>query len=74
MGVKTVTDNKKLNGQVRKLAFVNPATGEQFGSVNMATRDEVMAARREMAAAQRIWAAKSLKERIRILRQFQAVL
>lgn len=74
MGVKTVTDNKKLNGQVRQLPFVNPATGEQFGSVAMATREQVMSARREMAAAQRIWAAKPLQERIRILRQFQAVM
>lgn len=53
------------------LEFINPATGEKFGEVRVTTEAEVMLARREMAAAQPLWAAKSLKERARIVKQFQ---
>lgn len=53
--------------------FINPATGEKFGEVRMTTEEEVMLARREMAAAQITWAAKPLKERARIVKQFQRV-
>ncbi len=48
--------------------FINPATGEKFGEVRMTTAEEVMLARREMAAAQITWAAKPLKERARIIK------
>ncbi len=53
--------------------FINPATGEKFGEVRMTTAEEVMLARREMGAAQITWAAKPLKERARIIKQFQRV-
>ena len=53
--------------------FINPATGEKFGEVRMTTEEEVMLARREMAAAQSTWAAKPLRERARIVKQFQRV-
>ena len=55
------------------LEFINPATGEKFGEVRMSTEAEVMQARREMAAAQATWAAKPLKERARIVKEFQRV-
>lgn len=55
----------------RILPFVNPATGAMFGQVVVSTSAEVQQARREMGAAASIWAAKPVKERVRILRQLQ---
>jgi acyl-CoA reductase-like NAD-dependent aldehyde dehydrogenase len=62
------------NGQRRVLPFVNPATGESFGQVLVATPAEVQTARREMGAAAPAWAARPVKERVRILRQLQQVM
>ncbi len=73
MGVTTVK-GRTLNGRVETLPFINPATSEQFGEVTTATQAEVTAARQEMAAAAKVWAAKPLKERIRILRKLQTLL
>ncbi len=56
------------------LAFCNPATGEQFGTIPMTSPEEVQRAAEEMRAAFPIWSAKPVRERIRILRKFQAVL
>jgi acyl-CoA reductase-like NAD-dependent aldehyde dehydrogenase len=56
------------------LSFVNPATNERFGAVTMASDEEIIAARREMGAASLIWAAKPVKERVRILRKLQEVI
>jgi acyl-CoA reductase-like NAD-dependent aldehyde dehydrogenase len=56
------------------IVFTNPATGEQFGEVAMATDEEILAARREMGAAAAIWSAKPIKERVRILRKLQEVI
>ncbi len=56
------------------LAFVNPATGERFGEVRMATPETVAVAMSEMRTAFQVWSAKPLDERIRILRKFQALL
>ena len=53
--------------------FINPGTGERFGQVRMSTEEEVMLARREMGAAHATWAAKPLKERARIIKEFQRV-
>jgi acyl-CoA reductase-like NAD-dependent aldehyde dehydrogenase len=58
----------------RRIPFINPATGEQFGEIAMATPDEITLAHKEMRQAFMIWRKKPLKERIRILRQFQEVL
>jgi acyl-CoA reductase-like NAD-dependent aldehyde dehydrogenase len=58
----------------RCIPFINPATGEQFGEVAMATPEEVTLAHKEMRQAVKIWHKKPLKERIRILRQFQEVI
>ena len=57
-----------------KLAFVNPATGVQFGEVEMTTQQEVHQAVSDMRAAFPKWSQKSVKERIRILQKFQQVL
>jgi acyl-CoA reductase-like NAD-dependent aldehyde dehydrogenase len=65
-----------LNGpaQPATLPFINPATGAQFGSVRVTTEAEVRQARREMAALAPQWAAKSVRERVRVLRKLQALL
>lgn len=63
-----------LNGKLEFLPFVNPATGEQFGSVAMATAVSVKQARREMGAAATVWAAKPVAQRVAILRQLQALM
>lgn len=56
------------------LPFINPATGERFGQVSMATPETVAQAMHEMRQAFPIWSAKPVKERIRVLRKFQALL
>ncbi len=63
-----------LNGRGELLPFVNPATGESFGDVATATNEEVVMVRREMAALQPVWAAKSVRERVRIVRQLQKLI
>ena len=78
MGTMTVTGEvikgQPLNGKAEMLPFVNPATGEQFGSVVMTREDDVQNARREMSTAARTWAAKPVQERVRIVRKLQALL
>lgn len=69
-----VMKGQPLNGKAEFLPFVNPATGEQFGSVPMTTIVDVQRARREMGAAAQTWAAKPIKERVRIVRKLQALL
>jgi acyl-CoA reductase-like NAD-dependent aldehyde dehydrogenase len=56
------------------LPFVNPATGEHFGRVVVASPDEVHAAVREMRAAFPAWSHKSLAERVAVLRELQRAL
>ena len=60
--------------ETQVLAFINPATGLQFGQVQMTMPAAVNQAMAEMRAAFPIWSGKPLKERIRILRSFQALL
>ena len=76
MGTGTVGTIKgqPLNGKAEFLPFVNPATGETFGSVPMTTATDVQNARREMTTAAQTWAAKPVKERVRLVRKLQAVL
>jgi acyl-CoA reductase-like NAD-dependent aldehyde dehydrogenase len=57
-----------------EIPFINPGTGEQFGSVPVTTGEEIAAARKEMGAAAIIWAAKPVEERVRILRKLQEVI
>jgi acyl-CoA reductase-like NAD-dependent aldehyde dehydrogenase len=60
--------------ETESLSFINPATGVKFGEVKMTAPAEVTVAVDEMRQAFTIWSSKPLKERIRILRKFQAVL
>lgn len=53
------------------LPFINPATGEQFGQVTMATQDDVSRAHKEMRLNFEVWRRKPAAERVRILRRLQ---
>ena len=63
-----------LGGNIDVLPFINPATGEQFGEVPIATPGDISMAHREMMAAGQTWAAKSVKERVRIVKQLQKLI
>jgi acyl-CoA reductase-like NAD-dependent aldehyde dehydrogenase len=52
----------------------NPATGETFDQVAMATAAEIQNARRELGERAREWAAKPARERARLLRQLRRVM
>lgn len=58
----------------KTLSFVNPATGETFGQVAMATPADIARAMADMRRAAPEWAAKPIQTRVRILRQFQHLL
>ena len=54
----------------RKIASVNPATGEIVGHVELATAAGVMESASRARESQRAWKDKSFKERARIIRRF----
>lgn len=56
------------------LPFVNPATGEQFGQMPMTTPEEVNEAFQAMRATFQTWSHYPVRERVRVLRQFQRVM
>lgn len=56
------------------LPFVNPATGERFGEILMATPEEIARAHAEMRQSLPIWRAKTPRERAQIVKQLQKVL
>jgi acyl-CoA reductase-like NAD-dependent aldehyde dehydrogenase len=58
----------------KNLAFINPATGLQFGEVAMTTPEEVKQAVEELRQAFPVWSGKPVRERVRILRKFQKLL
>ena len=61
-----------MAAKVEMIPCVNPATGEQFDQIPIATRAEIDLAFQEMRQNSVIWQRKSVKERVRILRKFQA--
>lgn len=56
------------------LPCINPATGEQFDDVRITSPAAVQAAHRDMKAAFPVWSQTPVKERVRALRKFQALL
>src|ERR1700732_2995008 len=58
----------------RKLALVNPATGEILRELECAGEGEVEAAVARARAAQAAWAERGLRRRIDMLREFQRTL
>ncbi len=59
---------------MKTLPFINPGTGQQFGEVAQATKDDVTRAMRELRQASAIWKRKTVAERVRILRKLQEVI
>ncbi len=57
--------------QTELMECTNPATGALIGRVAMSTAEEVTAAAADMRQAAEVWADKSAKERVRIVRKFQ---
>lgn len=57
-----------------KLAFINPATGAQFGEVTISTPEEAKQAVDDMRQTFLHWSVKSVKERVKILKKFQNLL
>lgn len=60
--------------ETKYLEFHNPATGEKYGQVAMATADEIQYAMQEMRLAAPVWANVPVKERARIIGKLQSVL
>ena len=58
----------------RKVASTNPATGELLRELDCASNAEVHAAVAQAHAAQPAWAARSIEDRLGILRKFQQLL
>ena len=56
------------------LPFINPATGERFGSIPVATHADVRTAVDEMRAASSAWGSRSMGDRERVLRQLYVLL
>lgn len=55
----------------KTIPFINPATGEQFGEVAMATPEGVTQAHKDVRRAFEVWRRKPVAERVRILRKLQ---
>jgi succinate-semialdehyde dehydrogenase/glutarate-semialdehyde dehydrogenase len=64
MGVETM---------VRRVASVNPATGEVLREMGCATEDEVRGAVGRAKAAQEAWEGLGIRERVRVVRAFQRI-
>ncbi len=67
----------KANGydqQKRTIVAHNPATNEPLGEVVSATADDVLDVMERARAAQPAWAARSLDERLKLLREMQRAL
>ncbi len=58
----------------KMLPFINPATGAQFGEVAMAAPDEIAQAHKELRQNFAVWRRKPVAERVRILKQLQALM
>lgn len=56
------------------LIFTNPATGEEFGRIPMTSKEEINQIFKDLRDVYPIWRGKTVRERIRILREFQRVL
>lgn len=53
---------------------VNPATGENLGSIRIASVGDVERARADMRQASTVWSVRPIQERIDILRKFHAAM
>ncbi len=67
-GGKIYTDGW-TQGSAESVDILEPATGEVLGSAGMASPEDVFAAAKRAAAAQKEWAAKKPEERAAVLRR-----
>ena len=58
----------------KMLTFTNPATGETFGEVAMATLQEAHQAVDDMRIAYKLWSQKTVQDRVHILGMLQQVI
>ena len=58
----------------QSLPFINPATGAQFGSVDVTTEEEVRAARERLRPLNKEWANRPVAERVRIVHKLRKVI
>jgi acyl-CoA reductase-like NAD-dependent aldehyde dehydrogenase len=65
---KDFMDSRKM------LTFTNPATGETFGEVAMATLEEAHQAVDDMRIAYKLWSQKTVHDRVHILGMLQQVI
>lgn len=61
-----------MNMQPETIPCFNPATGEQFDEIPMSTAADVAQAMAELRRVGHRWQQRPVKERVRILRKFQA--
>ena len=61
-----------MQKEVEMIPCINPATGSQFGQVAISREAEVGQATAELRQASQRWCRYPVKERVRILRKFQA--
>lgn len=61
-------------GNSEILEFINPATNAKFGEIPVSSPDAIAQAMQDLRQAAPAWAKRPLQERIRILRDFQALL
>lgn len=62
----------QISAEARTLvAFINPATGENFGQIAAATPAEAQAAVRELRAAFPAWSGRTIAQRVAVLREVQ---
>jgi acyl-CoA reductase-like NAD-dependent aldehyde dehydrogenase len=62
----------RLQVEVKKIASINPATGEVLRELECVSESDVFAAVERARTAQAAWAELGLRRRIDVLRQFQA--
>lgn len=63
-----------MDAKPEKLAFINPATGQKFGEIALATTEDVTQAHKEMRQNFAVWRRKPVRERVRILRKLQELI
>jgi acyl-CoA reductase-like NAD-dependent aldehyde dehydrogenase len=55
----------------RVMDYINPATGQKFGQIEMSDPEAVHQVVQEMRTSFNIWSSKTIRERISVLRKFQ---
>jgi acyl-CoA reductase-like NAD-dependent aldehyde dehydrogenase len=65
---------RKTMRKRRSIPFTNPATGEQFGEVEVRTPEDVCQAMHQMREAQPVWSNTPLYKRIRVMREFKQIM